>query len=219
MANVFVSVCSIRAPKWQFFFSIQKAMSYAVQNGFTCILGPRIGDSLIERARHDSLAEFLDSGADYLLTLDDDVNVPYDTIPQLVSRDKDIVAGFYRLKQQDIIMAIRPITDERPTIEYYRDVFAKGECVRVRYASTGCMMVKREAVLDMVEKYPDVRYVQNLTQKQISGLYLPFIYKGELLSEDWAFCQRALDVGYEVWADGAVRLGHVGECEFRITGV
>jgi hypothetical protein len=30
------------------------------------------------------------------------------------------------------------------------------------------------------------------------------------LGEDLAFCKRATDMGYEIWAEPSVKLGHIG---------
>jgi hypothetical protein len=36
------------------------------------------------------------------------------------------------------------------------------------------------------------------------------------LSEDWYFCQNALDAGFAVWADTAVGLKHCGDFVFPV---
>ena len=46
--------------------------------------------------------------------------------------------------------------------------------------------------------------------RQKDHSYLPYIYKDEYLSEDWALCQRAEDLGFEIWAHGGVRCAHWG---------
>jgi hypothetical protein len=220
IARVYIGVCSLRSPKWKFVISIQRAIAEAAQKGITTMLVPHLGDSLISRARNDAMADFLqEDDYEYLLTLDDDINVPRDAIVNLVDRGQDIVSGFYRLKSDEGLLAIRTMTGQKPEIKYYRDLINEGGAVQVRYASTGCLMVHRKVCEKMIQENPDLKYKQNLTGRKQYALYNPMIYKGEYLSEDWAFCQRARDAGFQVWVDGRVLCGHVGEAEFVIKGV
>ena len=50
--------------------------------------------------------------------------------------------------------------------------------------------------------------------------YMPFCYEfnGEriYLSEDYAFCQRAIEAGFTIYANPAVRLGHLGQYVYRL---
>ena len=33
-------------------------------------------------------------------------------------------------------------------------------------------------------------------------------------AEDFAFCQKARELGFEVWADGSIKVGHIGEFSY-----
>ena len=51
--------------------------------------------------------------------------------------------------------------------------------------------------------------------KQTHNLYNPMLVshpngKKEYLSEDWAFCERARRLGYQIWGDLDIPLGHSG---------
>ena len=36
------------------------------------------------------------------------------------------------------------------------------------------------------------------------------------LTEDWMFCSRAMALGYKVWADTTVELGHIGTAVYPL---
>jgi len=57
--------------------------------------------------------------------------------------------------------------------------------------------------------------IENLT-KEFLVPNLPMIYKGEYLSEDFSFCQRAIEKGYEIYAEPRIFLGHEGTYFFTI---
>jgi hypothetical protein len=209
--KVYINTCSRRAPEWGMILKLQMAMQHASKHKITARFAPRVGESLICRARNNSLIDFMESDCDFLFTIDDDIELPLNAIVKLVKNDKDICAGFYRLKRNDKAhTAVRISKEVKAEIPIFSDVFKKGLVIPAQYVSTGCMLVKRSVVDGMVKHYPKLHYTQNITFKPACALYQPYIYDDEYLSEDWAFCQRARDAGFEIWADGSIRCAHWG---------
>jgi len=208
--KIFISCCSNRDPDWATVLSIEDAMRDAAKNGYDTVFPPQVGDSLIDRARNNDLINFMQKGADLLFSIDDDVSIPPDTISRLAKADKDIVAGIYRLKVDNPVAAVRlPI--EGPS---WAEVLGRGLLTQAIYVSTGCFMVKKHVVEGMIEKYPELHYKRNVVGDKAWAFYMPYIHEGEYLSEDWAFCQRARDVGFEVWVHGGVKCAHWGKKMF-----
>lgn len=208
--RVYISCPSNRTPEWAMILSLQGAMADAARHGITCVFPqghPAIGDSLISRARNNALVPFRQKRCDYLFTMDDDVDIPINTIWKLVEDDKDIVAGAYRFKVPEPGMAVR-LPASGPN---WADVLKNNLVTSAIYVSTGCMLVKRETVEGMVEKFPELTYRRNITGDECWALYMPCLEKGEYLSEDWAFCRRAKEAGFEVWVDGGIKCGHWGK--------
>jgi hypothetical protein len=138
-----------------------------------------------------------------LFTLDDDIELPPDALVKLIEANKQLIG--YRLKT------------DKPSMNPYAIRLAKTEkdinfndIVPVQYLSTGCMMYERSFIEKLVSEYPDLWYYENVTARRIPALYMPYIYECEYLSEDWAFCQRALDKGHQVWLHAGVHCGHWG---------
>jgi len=209
--KVYINICSRRAPEWGMILKLQMAMQHASKHKITSVLSPRIGESLICRARNNSLIDYMESDCDFLFTVDDDIELPLNAIVKLVENNKDICAGFYRLKRDDKAhTAVRMSKDKINEIPDFPEIFKNGLVIPAQYVSTGCMLVKRSVIEGMIKHYPELHYTQNMTFKPACALYMPCIYNGEYLSEDWAFCQRAKDAGFEIWADGSIRCAHWG---------
>lgn len=206
MKKIFISVVSRNTAYWHMFNHFQVAANkVGSEMGIMCQLSPHIGDSLVSRARNTCLQNFIESDCDWLFTLDDDIQLPEEALTKLVSANKNLVGGIYRLKNEDPKRnpyAIRFINED---MDIKIDSLNK-----VKYLSTGCMLYKREFILKLVEQYPDLWYYENMTGRVISALYMPYIYKDEYLSEDWAFCQRARDRGWNIWLHSGVQCGHWG---------
>lgn len=209
--RVLVACCSNRNPEWPTVLAIQDAMRHAAGSGADLTFKPRVGESLICRARQNDLVEFMQRGFDALVWVDDDVVIPRTAFSELLKADKDIVAGVYRLKQDEPAAAVR-LPPDGPE---WNQVLHDGLLTRALYVSTGCFMVRRSVVEGMIEKYPEMKYRRNVLADEAWAFFQPYIYNQEYLSEDWAFCQRALDAGFEVWVHGAVKCDHWGKRIFR----
>lgn len=213
--NVMISLCSIH-PKLSSFFTILKMMDYADSLGVRCQLMPRLNEALICRARNRALGDFWYGDFTHLMTVDDDINWPQDTIVELMRQDKDIIGGVYRLKSSvDIGIAQRA-----KGAGQWTEIVEEGQVVPADYVATGCMLVKREVVLDMINHFPELEYVENLDRRPLWALYQPFIFDNgefrEYLSEDWAFCERARMAGREIWMHGGVKGMHWGETVYTL---
>jgi len=147
----------------------------------------------------------MQKGCDLLFSVDDDIVLTPDTLKVLAEADKDVVAGVYRIGYDNPVPAVR-LPEEGPM---WNEVMNKGMLTRALYVSTGCMMIKRRVVEGMIAKYPELHYRRNVIRDIAWALYQPFVYNMEYLSEDWAFCQRARDAGYEVWVHAGVKAGHM----------
>jgi len=220
MKKIFVAVISRNMPYWPMISHFNLAAGYAAQHGIQVECYPHVGDSLVCRARNECAAIFLNRGdSDYLFTLDDDVVIPHDTFKLLVDADKDMIGGMYLLKKDDpdeMWLSGRSVDEidimdlaTKPTEE---------QIVPFKYLSTGCVLHKKQFVQEMWDHYSgtDIEYdfmndanPTNDPTKRV-GFYQPYVYKREYLSEDWAFCQRALDKGYKLFGHAGVRCAHYG---------
>lgn len=203
--KIFVSCCSNRNPEWGMLLSLQEAIRATAKKGHDLLFIPRLEESLICRARQNDIVTFMQRNCDYLFSVDDDVILPQDAIIRLLEDDKDVAAGIYRLGQDQTVAAIR-LPASGPS---WVDVYQKNLLAPATYVSTGCMMIRRNVIEGMIEKYPELQYKRNVTGDLAWALYQPFIHGVEYLSEDWAFCQRAIDAGFQVWVDGGVKCGHM----------
>lgn len=147
-------------------------------------------ESLIQRARHRCLEEFLKTKADYLFFLDDDIVMINDAIGLLVGTDTHLIGGPYIHKKPPHLPTFKPLTAGDYNL---RD---KTSPIAVKYIASGCMLIDRDCAADLKKEY---KYPFNC-----------FEFEGEYLSEDWAFCQNASNLGYQCRIHPGVVLGHLG---------
>jgi hypothetical protein len=193
----------------------------------------RDGDALITRARASLIAQFLeDPSATHLLFVDADIGFEPDQVIRLLQCGADVCAAIYPVKRIDWDKVKSTIETARPNpaaaalkyvfeVEDPDAVTEKGGFVKVRYAGTGFLMIRRGALESMCARYPELRYRRDHSTDAATSsdnrfaLFECMIAEdGTYLSEDFAFCKRWTDMGGEIWADLKSRLDHIGPMAF-----
>ena len=178
---------------------------------------PQQGDALMERTRGISASLFLrHTPADVWLSLDSDiVGFTKDGIDELVEQavEYDIVVGIYICRSVSRTYPSSTFRDGQ-TIEFVGDSTPQP----IQWGATGCMAVHRRVFEKMAETMPLLHKTEG--KRAFYPFFQTLIHQHEdepiLLSEDFAFCQRAIDLGFTVHANPALRLGHMGPYIYRL---
>jgi len=191
------------------------------------------GDALITRARASLVQQFLDDPhATHLLFIDADIGFEPEQVSRLIQCGAEMCAAIYPIKRIDWDRVRKVIEEKRPnpgaaTLQYVlgvedpNAVITCGGFVKVRYAGTGFLMIRRGALERMCAQYPQLRFARDHSTDAATpsahryALFDCLIDEtGTYLSEDFAFCRRWTDMGGEIWADLSSRLEHVGPMTF-----
>lgn len=148
-----------------------------------------------------------------LLFLDDDIIFnPKDMVKlsQHIKDGKSVVGAAYATRSDKPRLACRLFDGQ--TVE-----FSSGsKPVKIKYLAGGCVMVHRTVFEKLREK---LTYC-NFSEVAFWPFFMPFvkyersgIFKrtANYMTEDYAFMDRCLDSGIDVWLDPSIRLEHVGE--------
>lgn len=191
------------------------------------------GDALITRARASLISQFLeDPASTHLMFIDADIGFEPEQVLRLIECGADMCAAIYPVKRIDWDKVKRTFEAERPnpaaaSLKYVFEVddpnavTSRAGFVRVHYAGTGFLMIRRQALERMCAHYPQLRYKRDhsidaaTVNENRYALFECLIGEdGTYLSEDFAFCRRWTDMGGEIWADLSSKLNHVGPMAF-----
>lgn len=188
----------------------------------------RGNESLVHRARMGMTSKFLNEDFSHMMWLDADIEFTADDVGKLWNLDADIAVGVYRMKSMD--SRYSAWIDGELVIDL--DQFDGP--MKVTYAGTGFMMIKRTALEDIIayleereKRYGEIiaqlpeeeqKFMKEFTPwakyenetDNIPALYMTPIYNGILESEDYYFCRIAQEAGYKIMMDPSVRLVHWG---------
>jgi hypothetical protein len=212
-------------------FKLQKLVR--TYKGFNLKILFKDGDALITRARASLLSQFLDDHeASHLLFVDSDIGFEPEQVVRLIQCGADMCAAIYPVKRIDWAKVKSTMSAGRPnpaaaSLQYVFEVddpsavTAQAGFVKVRYAGTGFLMIRRQALERMCASYPQLQYRRDhsidaatASEKRFALFESMITEDGTYLSEDFAFCRRWTDIGGEIWADLNSRLNHVGPMMF-----
>ena len=198
-----------------------------------------IKSSLVTQGRNLSVAGFLESKATHLLFIDSDIYFQGKSIFSMLKADKHIISVPYPLKtlmwekafQKMQEGRIKSPDDIRRALHTYpmkvpdvNNINLNKGVMEVTDSPTGCMLIKREVIEKMIEKYPNKEIIQKTV---INGKYVnkPNMWnffdtlhdpkEKTYNGEDFAFCKLWRDIGGKCYAFVNDAIVHVGEHQYQ----
>jgi hypothetical protein len=227
--KVFVALCT---RDWQ----SEAHNSESVRNiGRTCnceiMVRYQMNDG-VARSRNNLAAAFLESDADILFFLDNDIIIepkhfervclkpflealaPVTLAETLAQRSgarsgkRGIVCALYPKKQPTLDWVVNYLPGEMADADGY---------LKVKHAGTGAMAITREMLKDFISKHPEIEYRGDPSPDAVRWDLFPMhAENGRYLSEDWKFCEMARADGWEVWVDTRSQLRHIGKIVYPL---
>ncbi|SAK43623.1 hypothetical protein AWB80_00635 [Caballeronia pedi] len=218
-------------------------MNTALQQGLTFTVGFNNFESLITRARNVMAANFLaDERFTHLMWIDSDIGFTAADVLRLVRADRPVAAGVYPVKTDGWPQA--GLTEALPAGTRRADFRARHAAfpvstkvaaaapdadgfLEVVDAPTGFMLIKREVLVALTQRFPELRYrpypsdfgrtANNGTEEFHYALFDTMIdpESGFYLSEDYAFCRRVAALGVRPVIDTRSNLVHQGGIKFE----
>jgi len=198
-----------------------------------------IKSSLVTQGRNLCVAGFLESKGTHLLFIDSDIYFQSNSIFKMLATDKEIISIPYPVKTLMWEKAfdkmkegkIKSAEDIRKALHTYpmkvpddKNINLKDGVMEVTDSPTGCMLIKREVIEKMIEKYPDKKIVQKTI---INGEYVdkPNMWnffdtlhdpaEKTFSGEDFAFCKLWRDLGGRCYAYVNDSIVHVGDHQYQ----
>jgi hypothetical protein len=209
----------IALPAYDFKVSLKLAISLArfaqtaPQHGVTIQIGSICGCSVVSRARNLLVKDMLESDCTDLLFVDSDINFEPEDVYRLMAWASDpkkgIVGGVPRTRSDNKVYIASLDYDENNEL-----TMNSMGLVRARRLATAFMMVRREVFTTLVDAHPEWNYYDQRTDRTLSAVFDFKLTDEGYMGEDYLFCDRAREQGFEVWVDPTIKLGHMGVQEY-----
>lgn len=210
----------IALPAYDFKVSLKLALSLARftqvagQHGIQVHIGSVCGCSVVSRARNILVKDMLETNATDLLFIDSDINFEPEDILRLMAWGDDprkgIVAGVPRTRSENKVYIVDLDYDENGELTMNGMGLVRGKRV-----ATAFMLVRREVFVSMIAANPTWEYKDNRSDRMLPCLFDFKLTEEGYMGEDFLFCDRARELGFEVWIDPSIKLGHMGVQEYE----
>lgn len=212
--RIYVGSIVYRTVEVPHYDSMIRFHKFCEEAGIEVIEGIVRGDALVERSRSIAASAFLRSDADVMLTIDSDIFFrPIDAVALCQKAlEKQIIGALYMTRNINTQPAM--MLPESPVV-----FAADSQPVQVPFISTGFMAVTKPPLEALTQTLPLCH--RSWGESSFWPFYLPYVVEWPedghiLLSEDWAFCQRAKDAGFDIWLDPSIRLAHHGDHAYTL---
>jgi len=182
--------------------------------------------SLVTHGRNLLTCGFLDSGFDYMLFVDADVEFQPEAVARMLVPKKDIICTPYRVKEEKVKYAVKFKDSNDIRIEPF-------DLVEIDEGPAGLMMIKRVVFERLMDKHPELKInfdepTRKKMNKEIGAMedaidrYMYNFWDttfrldtGEWKGEDLSFCALAREAGFKIYANLDSGTTHHGSWGFK----
>ena len=142
----------------------------------------------------------IQTGCDYLWLVDNDMSIPTDALPRLLSHDKDLIGADYSYRRLPLQSTVKLLNERGEIIVADRSTFPSHPFI-VHAIGSGCKLVKVDALMRIPQPWFALEWGPD----------------GDLSKTDdvW-FCEQAKKVGIDTWCDPSIDCGHIGDFVFGL---
>ena len=162
--------------------------------GFTFFLPQNPGP--IDTIRNNLVTQALREDCTHLIMMDTDQNYPSDTIPKLLSHNKEVVAVnvHRRYPPFDSILLRGELGNYHHVPD---DECFSGELIEIDATGCACMLYDINVFLDIPQPWFESYRLED----------------GRVVGEDVDFCSKLKGAGYKIYADTSIEVGHLSTIE------
>ena len=198
--------------KHRFWSCLSESRFTALKDGIDTILKKK-SSADIAHCRNmlvsENLKQFPD--AEYFLFLDVDQTFPQDLIGRLLEHDKDIVTVNVYRKGHGFFPVVSFQGDDDDFFRPVHVIPKDGKLRRVTSAGTGIVMIKRRVFEGISFPWFKSEYIDPVgDDKEDAGLIEGKIF----VSEDNRFYVIATSLGFKLYCDFSIEIGHIGDKEY-----
>lgn len=173
--------------------------------GVTTYINSERENGVITSVRDRLLTKFLESGAEYMFWIDDDIIFEVNDFMTVLAlaTEKKMVAASYPTRNDAQVFYIKPVGDSLQ-IDEYGLIKAKG-------VGLGFTCIHRDVLETLVKDKPTYEQEGNFLAREVFHVGM---YRGERGGEDMHFFKELYDIGFPVFINPNIKLKHVGRKDY-----
>lgn len=206
--SVMLAMPTHRDIPWQTVGSLLETQTLMQSRGIPFEVQLQVGNSLVTHARSKIAHTFLQSDKTLLFWVDSDIEWEAESFLRIcaLSTRMDVVGAAYPAKKEPIVFFL----DRSCSQEIEANEFG---CLKVPGWGMGFTAVNRRVIEALAERAPKLKF--NGSEEPIPHIFRCDEHEGYARGEDMAFFADVAELGFGVFLDPTVRLGHVGSKSYK----
>lgn len=207
LRKIFVAIPSQRdAVHCQTLVALFDSFVECLGKGYYLDIHPYAGLAPISSCRNYSLAEFLASDCEMMVSIDDDLTWERGALLKTIEQPVDFVFGAYPARVDPIKYPVRHM----PFTQAMMADPATG-LLEMEGGGFGFVKLSRKCVTEMVRAYPHLEYQDPAAPHAKCWALFDFaLIDGVYWGEDMLFARRWREIGGRVWCDPELTFTHIG---------
>ncbi len=163
--------------------------------------------SLLVAERNRLNKAFLKTDCTHMLCIDADLGWPPEAVLAMLSYDLDFVGGSYPARGENIFL-FRPEYNENGSI-----ITNEKNLLKMKYIPAGFMLIKRCVIEKLHEVFAHEYFKpKNPDEAHEDGfcIFNTEVRNGEFWGEDFVFCRKVRECGFNIWVDPLIEFDHNG---------
>jgi glycosyltransferase involved in cell wall biosynthesis len=193
---------SIGGPTAPYIKSLEDSIPLITEAGWEEGYVQEIGNPYISAARATMTRKALDAKADVIIYIDYDLSWEPKDLLTLLETEGDVVAGTYRFKKEPEEYMGNLYVDE----DGLPIVRESDGAIKSKHCPAGFLKVTKGALIHFAKSYPELVYGDPLSPS--IDLFNHGARDGVWWGEDYAFCDRWIKAGGEVWTPPNINVNH-----------
>lgn len=210
----------------QYLYSYVSMLGACIKNNIQPVLYTLSQESLLARGRNHIAQVAIKEKYDKLFFIDADSGWTEQQFLTICYSPFPIVAGLVPLKTFPIVFNYLPFKDDE---QYFTNAMRTPESTRrmreakgmseipVAYVGTAFLCIDKQVLNKLTETEDTYQYPNPFNGQQEThwNFFSEGPMHGQYLSEDWSFCEKARQAGYDIRANFDVQINHVGRYVYR----
>ena len=187
--------------------SIMETHTLLASKGIEVKANINTSGSLLVAERNRLNKAFLATDCTHMLCVDSDLGWPCHAVLAMLEHDVDFVAGLYPARGEKRFL-FRPVVNEDQSI-----VKNEKNLLKMNYIPAGFMMIKRHVIERMNSHFAHLYFEPKNEKLKSENGYCLFdteVWEGEFWGEDYVFCRRVREAGFDIWVDPLIEFDHAG---------
>ncbi len=191
----------------QYAVSLSETRLLLASQGIEVVININSSGSLLVAERNRLNKAFLATDCTHMLCIDSDLGWPAQAVEAMLKHDVDFVAGCYPARGEKTFLFRAEYNDDESL-----KTDGKG-LIKMQYIPAGFMLIKRHVIEKMNAHFAHLYFepkAANLKNENGYCLFDTEVWEGEFWGEDYVFCRRAREAGFDIWVDPMIEFDHAG---------